>query len=166
MIKITDNKNVIRLDSNDIENYDKYYEGLRIKSYFDHFVIELIIVIDEGFLNKIIKIYKGGVDVIDEFRNKIESKDTIVLSENDFKRFKNLYNNMQNKMDYRKDAIVTAYAELLSYEYFQGTVLEDCASVSLDELFDDLNETYNYKDYKTEIKNKCQEILKNKYKIS
>ena len=165
MIKITDNIKTIKLGADNLEVYDKYYEGLLIKPKFSYFVIELIIVVEDGFLQEIIKTYKGSEVILDRFVNKIESKDTIQLSENDFKRFEKLYNNMQNKKDYRKSAIVAAYAELLSYEYFQGSVLEDCSSVSITELFDDLNESYDYKKYRDEIIKESKKILKEKYKV-
>lgn len=165
MIKITDNIKTIKLGADNLEVYDKYYEGLLIKPKFSHFVIEFIIVVEDGFLQEIIKTYKGSEVILDRFVNKIESKDTIQLSENDFKRFEKLYNNMQDKKDYRKSAIVAAYAELLSYEYFQGSVLEDCPSVSITELFDDLNESYDYKKYRDEIIKESKKILKEKYKV-
>ena len=131
-----------------------------------HDPIDLVILMEDNYLRKIVKIYKGGADILDEFVNKVESKDTIFLTRDDFKRFNNLYKNMQNKNNYRKKAIIDAYAELLSYEYFQSVVLEDCGSISMDELFDDLNESYNYKEYKDEIKTKSIKILKDKYKVS
>ena len=73
---------------------------------------------------------------------------------------------MRNKRDYRKEAIINAYAELLSYEYYQASVLEDIPSITKEELFNDLNDGYNYGDYQEEILKKSQELLEKYYKIN
>lgn len=163
MIKITDNKEVIKLEKDDLKEYDKYYEGLAIKPVFNYWLIELILIFEENYLKEIIKIYNGGDEVLDRFVNKVSSRDTLVLSEKDFKRFKKLYTSMRSKKNYRKEAVINAYAELLSYEYYQSSVLEDCANISMEELFDDLNEAYDYCLYHDEIINKSKKILKEKY---
>ena len=51
------------------------------------------------------------------------------------------------------------------FRSFQGSVLEDCPSVSITELFDDLNESYDYKKYRDEIIKESKKILKEKYKV-
>ena len=163
MIKITDNNEVIELGKDDLKEYDKYFEGLVIKPVFDYWLIELILIFEDNYLKKIIKIYNGGDEVLDKFVSKLVSKDTIVLSEKDFKRFKKLYTNMRSKKNYRKEAIISAYAELLSYEYYQSSVLEDCVDISMEDIFGDLNEAYDYFLYHDEIMQKSREILKEKY---
>lgn len=165
MIRITDQNESINLTKNDLIEYDKYFEGFKIKPYFDYWVVELIIVIEEGLLKEIIKIYKSGEKVLDRFISKVEQKNVIVLSESDFKRFKNIYDNLRNKHDYRKNAIVNAYSELLSYEYFQAIILEDCPNVTYEELFKELNDGYDYNEYRSEILKKSKEIFHKRYKI-
>lgn len=165
MIKITDKVETIELNKNELKYYDKFYEGYQIIPVFSYFVVELIIVVEENFLKEIIKINSGGEEILDRFPSKEELKDTIVLSPGDFKRFKRLYKNLRNKRDYRKEAIINAYAELLSCEYYQATVLEDISSITKEELFNDLNDGYNYGDYQEEILKKSQELLEKHYKV-
>ncbi len=164
MIKITDKVETININENELMYYDKYYEGYKIIPIFSYFVIELVIVVEENYLREIIKINSGGEEILDRFVSKEELKDTIVLSPGDFKKFKRLYNNLRNKKDYRQEAIINAYAELLSYEYYQASVLEDIPSITKEELFEDLD-GYNYSDYREEILKKSQEILKKHYKV-
>ena len=162
MIKITDSKETIILTKEDILIIDNY---IIIKPIHKYWVVKLFIVVEKGFLKEIIKAYDIEEEPLDRFKSKTKLSDTLVLSEGDFKRFKKLYENMHNKIDYRKKAIIKAYSELLSYEYFQGSVLEDCSSVSITELFDDLNESYDYKKYRDEIIKESKKILKEKYKV-
>lgn len=164
-MNITNGIDVINIPSNKVETYDKYYDGYKIKPWFDYYGVELVILIEGNYLKEIIKIYKGGDVVLDTFPNKEESKDTIYLSDNDFERFKKLYERMNNKKDYRKLAIVNSYAYMLSYEFFQASYLEDIPDVTKEEILRDLNNAYLYKEYWQDIIAKCDEILKKEYNI-
>lgn len=165
MIYITDGNNSLQLNDEEITEYKGLFQGYLIKPKYDYWLIELVISKEEGYLKDIIKVYYGGDEVLVRLKNKMVSKDKVLLSKNDFKLFKKLYNNMRRSTDYRKKAIVNAYAELLSYDYYQATVLEDCSGISEDDVFKELGEIRNYKIYHDEILEKAKTILKTKYKV-
>lgn len=162
MIKITDSKETIILTKEDILIIDNY---IIIKPIHKYWVVKLFIVVEKGFLKEIIKAYDIEEEPLDRFKSKTKLSDTLVLSEGDFKRFKKLYENMHNKIDYRKKAIIKAYSELLSYEYFQATVLEDNPGITIEELFEDLGDSYNYEKCKEEIIDLSKKYIKDKYNI-
>ena len=164
MITITDKMDSIKLSTKDLVNYDKYYEGFKIKPKYDYWLVELIIRVEDNLLRDIIKVYSGDEVILDRFVNKEESSDTIILSPGDFARFKKLFSNMRLNKDYQKQAIITAYSELLSYEYYEATVLEDCPDVTMEELLTELH-GYDYLKYQKEILKMTQEILNKRYKI-
>ena len=164
MIKVTDGYNVIMLNDKDLGEYNKFYKGLVIKSFFDYWLIELVII-KEGNISEIIKVYNGGDEILDSFKNKKVSADEVLLSKRDFKRFKKIYYRMKSRKDYRREAIIEAYSILLSYEYYQASVLEDCRDVTREEIFRDLCGGYEYKMYHDVIIARSKEILKEKYKI-
>lgn len=165
MIIVTDGVEKIKLMIKDISFYDKLFKGYKIIPKFTYFLVEIIIVVEHDCLKEIIKLSGGGEEILERFVNKVKSTDTIVLSSKDFEKFKRLYNNMRRKKDFRKYAIINAYAEILSYEYFQAHVLEDLPNITMEDLFCDLNESYNYWDYRDEILKKAREIHRKKYKI-
>ena len=98
----------------------------------------LTIIIKEGNISEIIKVYNGGDEILDSFKNKKVSADEVLLSKRDFERFKKIYYRMKSRKDYRREAIIEAYSILLSYEYYQASVLEDCRDVTREEIFRDL----------------------------
>lgn len=165
MIHITDGEMSLKLNDEEITKYEGKYRGYLIKPKYDYWLVELIIREEDGYLKDIVKMYCGGDEVLVCLKNKIVSKEEVKLSKNDFKLFKKLYDNMRRDIDYRKEAIISAYAELLSYEYYQATVLEDCSDISEEDVFAELGEIHNYKMYRSEILNKAKTILNDKYKI-
>lgn len=161
MIKITNGKEYFNLKENNLIICDRGYIK---KPVLDYYLIELLIVKEDNYLKEIVKTYIGGDTVLDTFKSKKLSNDTILLSEKDYVRLKKVYTNMISKNNLQKKAIIEAYAELLSFEYYQATEIEDCANVSKDEIFDDeLSSIYDYKKYKKEIYKRSEEILKDKY---
>ena len=164
MIKVTDNIETIILKDEDLKEYNKFYKGLAIKPVYNYWLIELIII-KECNIQEIIKVYNGSKEILDSFKNRKESANEILLSKRDFKVFKRLFKNMRKKKDYRKEAIIEAYSMLLSYEYYQATVLEDCKEVTEEEIFKDLSGGYDYEMYHDEILARAEVILKEKYKI-
>lgn len=161
MIKITDNKETIVLTAKDIEVHDNYF---LIKPFYDYWVIKLFIIIEKGVLKEIIKAYSLNDDVLDCFKSKTKLPNTLIFSSGDFKRFKRLFANMRNKKNYRKDAIVKAYSTLLSYEFYQTVVLEDNPSITIQDLFKELHNNYNYEIYKEEILKLSEINIQNNYK--
>lgn len=163
MIKVTNGQDNIKINE---QNLIESSKGYIIKPLLDYYLIELLFVKENNYITKIIKTYLGGETALDCFENKKLTSNIILLSEKDFERFKKVYYNMLSKNNLQKRAIVEAYAELLSFEYYQATEIEDCHSVSKDEIFEDeLSNIYDYKKYKKEIYKRTKEILKEKYSL-
>ena len=134
MITITNNIEKIKISNKELEKYDNYYKGLKIEVKNDYFLIELIILKEDDDISDIIKIRKNGEEILDRFKNRGSAKNTIVLSNYDFNKFKNLYNNMQIKNNLRKEMIINIYSEMLSYEYYQTYLIEDTKDIILEDI--------------------------------
>lgn len=160
MIIVTNGTEVIKINK---QYLLKTNEGYYIKPEFDYWMINLIVILENGIISKIIKILPKGDEILDEFNNLEQSSKEIMLAEDDFLRFKKLYNNMRIKKNLRKKAIIEAIAQILSFEYYQTKILEDC-NVSIDDIFEyEMPNIYNYKEYRDEIFKRANEILKKEY---
>ena len=161
MITITNGIDSIKIKKREITDYKNYFEGLQIKPYFSYWLTEIIIIKEDEFLKKIIKINKGGDEIKEEYINQKLSDNTITLLNSDFESFKQDYKNIRIKRDFKKELIIDVYSKMLSYEYFQARILENNKDIYLEETFDtELPNYYDYKIYKTEIINKSIELIK------
>ena len=161
MITITNGIDSIKIRKSELINYKNYFEGLQIKPYFSYWLTEIIIIKEDEFLKKIIKINKGGDEIKEEYINQKLSDNTITLLNSDFESFKQDYKNIRIKRDFKKELIIDVYSKMLSYEYFQARILENNKDIYLEETFDcELPNYYDYKIYKTEIINKSIELIK------
>ena len=161
MITITNGIDSIKIRKSELINYKNYFEGLQIKPYFSYWLTEIIIIKEDEFLKKIIKINKGGDEIKEEYINQKLSDNTITLLNSDFESFKQDYKNIRVKKDFKKELIIDVYSKMLSYEYFQARILENNKDIYLEETFDtELPNYYDYKIYKTEIINKSIELIK------
>lgn len=167
MITITNNVEKIKISNKELEKYDNYYKGLKIEVKNDYFLIELIILKEDDDISDIIKIRKNGEEILDRFKNRGSAKNTIVLSNYDFNKFKNLYNNMQIKNNLRKEMIINIYSEMLSYEYYQTYLIEDTKDIILEDILDyELPNYYAHEEYKKEIIKESKKKIKDKYGIN
>ena len=167
MITITNNIEKIKISNKELEKYDNYYKGLKIEVKNDYFLIELIILKEDDDISDIIKIRKNGEEILDRFKNRGSAKNTIVLSNDDFNKFKNLYNNMQIKNNLRKEMIINIYSEMLSYEYYQTYLIEDTKDIILEDILDyELPNYYAHEEYKKEIIKESKKKIKDKYGIN
>lgn len=167
MITITNNVEKIKISNKELEKYDNYYKGLKIEVKNDYFLIELIILKENEDISEIIKIRKNGEEILDRFKNRGSAKNTIVLSNYDFNKFKNLYNNMQIKNNLRKEMIINIYSEMLSYEYYQTYLIEDTKDIILEDILDyELPNYYAHEEYKKEIIKESKKKIKDKYGIN
>ena len=158
MIKITNGTNAFKIDNKYLQ---KIEDGYLIKSEYDYFMINLIIVIADDKITKIIKTLPFGERILDCFPNLSNSNNEIILAEEDYNRFKKLYNNLHNKVDIRKQVLINSVSEILAYEYYQARFLEDNSDTTLEYLFDyEIPIIYNSKEYRDEILNKARIILK------
>ena len=161
LITITNGIDSIKIRKSELINYKNYFEGLQIKPYFSYWLTEIIIIKEDEFLKKIIKINKGGDEIKEEYINQKLSDNTITLLNSDFESFKQDYKNIRIKRDFKKELIIDVYSKMLSYEYFQARILENNKDIYLEETFDcELPNYYDYKIYKTEIINKSIELIK------
>ena len=161
MITITNGIDSIKIKKREITDYKNYFEGLQIKPYFSYWLTEIIIIKEDGYLKKIIKINKGGDEIKEEYINQKLSDNIITLLDSDFESFKQDYKNIRVKKDFKKELIIDVYSKMLSYEYFQARILENNKDIYLEETFDtELPNYYDYKIYKTEIINKSIELIK------
>lgn len=161
LITITNGIDSIKIRKSEIINYKNYFEGLQIKPYFSYWLTEIIIIKEDKFLKKIIKINKGGDEIKEEYINQKLSDNTITLLNSDFESFKQDYKNIRVKKDFKKELIIDVYSKMLSYEYFQARILENNKDIYLEETFDcELPNYYDYKIYKKEIINKSIELIK------
>ena len=141
--------------------------GLATKLNFEYWGIELVFIISKNKkFDKILKCLPDG-DVIEEYKNlDTEKKNFILLSDENYFKVKKMYMAMQDDRDYEKEALIEGLANILSFDFFQSSILED-EEVSLEILFKDIFETKNrYKNYKEEIFKRTMEILKTKYKVT
>ncbi len=167
MITITNNIEKIKISNKELEKYDNYYKGLKIEVKNDYFLIELIILKENEDISEIIKIRKNGEEILDRFKNRGSAKNTIVLSNYDFNKFKNLYNNMQIKNNLRKEMIINIYSEMLSYEYYQTYLIEDTKDIILEDILNyELPNYYAHEEYKKEIIKESKKKIKDKYGIN
>ena len=167
MITITNNVEKIKISNKELEKYDNYYKGLKIEVKNDYFLIELIILKEDDDISDIIKIRKNGEEILDRFKNRGSAKNTIVLSNYDFNKFKNLYNNMQIKNNLRKEMIINIYSEMLSYEYYQTYLIEDTRDIILEDILDyELPNYYAHEEYKKEIIKESKKKIKDRYGIN
>lgn len=167
MITITNNIEKIKISNKELEKYDNYYKGLKIEVKNDYFLIELIILKEDDDISDIIKIRKNGEEILDRFKNRGSAKNTIVLSNYDFNKFKNLYNNMQIKNNLRKEMIINIYSEMLSYEYYQTYLIEDTKDIILEDILNyELPNYYAHEEYKKEIIKESKKKIKDKYGIN
>lgn len=167
MITITNNVEKIKISNKELEKYDNYYKGLKIEVKNDYFLIELIILKENEDISEIIKIRKNGEEILDRFKNRGSAKNTIVLSNYDFNKFKNLHNNMQIKNNLRKEMIINIYSEMLSYEYYQTYLIEDTKDIILEDILDyELPNYYAHEEYKKEIIKESKKKIKDKYGIN
>lgn len=167
MITITNNVEKIKISNKELEKYDNYYKGLKIEVKNDYFLIELIILKENEDISEIIKIRKNGEEILDRFKNRGSAKNTIVLSNYDFNKFKNLYNNMQIKNNLRKEMIINIYSEMLSYEYYQTYLIEDTKDIILEDILNyELPNYYAHEEYKKEIIKESKKKIKDKYGIN
>lgn len=161
LITITNGIDSIKIRKSELINYKNYFEGLQIKPYFSYWLTEIIIIKEDEFLKKIIKINKGGDEIKEEYINQKLSDNTITLLNSDFESFKQDYKNIRIKRDFKKELIIDVYSKMLSYEYFQARILENNKDIYLEETFDtELPNYYDYKIYKKEIINKSIELIK------
>ena len=161
MITITNGIDSIKIKKREITDYKNYFEGLQIKPYFSYWLTEIIIIKEDGYLKKIIKINKGGDEIKEEYINQKLSDNIITLLDSDFESFKKDYNNIKIKRNFKKELIIDVYSKMLSYEYFQARILENNKDIYLEETFDtELPNYYDYKIYKKEIINKSIELIK------
>lgn len=161
LITITNGIDSIKIRKSELINYKNYFEGLQIKPYFSYWLTEIIIIKEDVYLKKIIKINKGGDEIKEEYINQKLSDNTITLLNSDFESFKQDYKNIRIKRDFKKELIIDVYSKMLSYEYFQARILENNKDIYLEETFDcELPNYYDYKIYKTEIINKSIELIK------
>lgn len=99
MIKITNGKEYFNLKENNLIICDRGYIK---KPVLDYYLIELLIVKEDNYLKEIVKTYIGGDTVLDTFKSKKLSNDTILLSEKDYVRLKKVYTNMLSKNNLQK----------------------------------------------------------------
>ena len=134
-----------------------------MEMYEEYMLSELIPGIDrfEGIrdFEKIRELsFEEWVENLDKNSNRV------LLSNNEFSKFKKLYENMRNKDDLRKKVVIETVAHILAYLYYQAKYIEDNQETLMDELFEyEIPNIYNYKEYKNEIFRRTNEILKKEY---
>ena len=161
MIIVTNGLDIIKIESKYLQ---KIEDGFLIKPEFDYWMINLIIVIENKKITKIIKTLPYGERILDSFNNLNKKSDEILLSADEFNKFKKLYENMRNKIDLRKKIVIEAVAQILSYQYYQAKCLEDNPDILMDELFEyETPVVYNSKEYREEIFKRANEILAKYY---
>lgn len=169
MITITDGKEKFVIKKQQLWKRKSYFRGLATKLKYDYWGIELLFV-KKGFntYKKIIKCFPDGDDILKSYKNLDKNKkDTILLSNEDYREVKTIFDNMNIDIDYKKEVMVEAGAMLLSYEYYQNYILELDPEESIDFLFNTyvkMNNLY-YEKYKEEIYTRTFEILKEKYNV-
>ena len=157
MIIVTNGLDIIKIESKYLQ---KIEDGFLIKPEFDYWMINLIIVIENKKITKIIKTLPYGERILDSFNNLNKKSDEILLSADEFYKFKKLYENMRSKIDLRKKIVIESVAQILSYQYYQAKCLEDNPDILMDELFEyETPVVYNSKEYREEIFKRANEIL-------
>ena len=169
MITITDGKEKFVIESQQLWKRKSYFRGLATKLKYDYWGIELLFV-KRGFntYKKIIKCFPDGDNILKSYKNLDKNrKNTILLSNSDYREVKTIFDNMNGDKDYKKEAMIEVGAMLLSYEYYQNYILELDSEDSIDSLFDTYLKmnNYNYERYKVEIYARTFEILKEKYDV-
>lgn len=70
---------------------------------------------------------------------------------------------MRSKNNLRKEALIEAVAQILSFEYYQSKYLEE-TNVLMEDIFEyEIPNIYDYRKYKTEIFKRANEILAKYY---
>ena len=157
MIIVTNGLDIVKIESKYLQ---KIEDGFLIKPEFNYWMINLIIVIENKKITKIIKTLPYGERILDSFNNLNKKSDEILLSADEFNKFKKLYENMRNKIDLRKKIVIEAVAQILSYQYYQAKCLEDNPDILMDELFEyETPVVYNSKEYREEIFKGANELL-------
>ena len=161
MIIVTNGIDTINIDKKYLQKLDN---GFLIKPEFDYWMVSLIIIVENGVITKIIKTLPYGERILDSFNNLDKNSNRVLLSNNEFSKFKKLYENMRNKDDLRKKVVIETVAHILAYLYYQAKYIEDNQETLMDELFEyEIPNIYNYKEYKNEIFRKTNKILKKEY---
>ena len=157
MIIVTNGLDIVKIESKYLQ---KIEDGFLIKPEFDYWMINLKIIIENKKITKIIKTLPYGERILDSFNNLNKKSDEILLSADEFNKFKKLYENMRNKIDLRKKIVIEAVAQILSYQYYQAKCLEDNPDILMDELFEyETPVVYNSKEYREEIFKRANELL-------
>lgn len=160
MITVTNGKEFIKISSKYLQ---KNANGYLIKPEFSYWMIDLVIIVEDKNITKIIKTLPYGEEVLDSFNNLEKSSHEILLAEEDFRRFKKLYINMRSKNNLRKEALIEAVAQILSFEYYQSKYLEE-TNVLMEDIFEyEIPNIYDFRKYKTEIFKRANEILAKYY---
>ena len=161
MIKVTNGLDIIKIKSKHLQ---KIENGFLITPEFDYWMINLIIIIENQKITRIIKTLPYGERILDSFNNLNKGSNEILLSIDEFNKFKKLYENMRNKVDLRKKIVIESAAQILSYQYYQARYLEDNSEILMDELFEyETPVIYNSKEYREEIFKRTNEILTKYY---
>ena len=160
MITVTNGKEFIKISSKYLQ---ENANGYLIKPEFSYWMIDLVIIVEDKNITKIIKTLPYGEEVLVSFNNLEKSSHEILLAEDDFRMFKKLYINMRSKNNLRKEALIEAVAQILSFEYYQSKYLEE-TNVLMEDIFEyEIPNIYDYRKYKTEIFKRANEILAKYY---
>lgn len=168
MITITDGKDKFVIRNNELWERYENLEGKATKLKYEYWAIELLFTEKEdGYYDKIVKCYPSGDSYLEIYVNKdLTRKNEILLSSNDYKTVKKLWDNMNSDNDYRKEAMIDVAARIFGYECYQNYVLELDSRIKLDEIFRDcVRVDYQYKKYKKEIYKRAKQILKEVYGV-
>lgn len=169
MITITNGKQKFKISKRNLWERQKELRGIATKLKYEYWQVELLFIESEkGIYKQIVKCYPDGDDFLKVYPNLCsEVKDVVLLSKEDYKEVKTIYDNMHTDVDYKKEAIIESGAILLSYEYYQNCILE-LDEYSIETVFNEWVKMSNnfYEQYKKQIYARAKKILKEKYNVT
>lgn len=170
MITITNGTEYFTIRKDQLQYRDDEFKGLETKLKHDYWMVELLFVpklLNENKFKRIIKCRPGGDYCIETYNNLNSKKENeVLLSDSDYREVKLIWDNMNVKQDYRKEALIESFAIRFSYECYQSFILELDTDATVDDVFYHFAEIPPYYNkYKKDIYKRAREILRDKYKV-
>ena len=165
---ISDGKNKFSIERDKLKEVEG---GLVFVTNNDSWESELFFEVDKNHyvVNVIQRLYGGG-DTLAEYKNlNTNSRLHILLEKEGYKRIFNFYNNLKNRKNYKKEAVIKAGAIVLSFYCYQYYCLEDqpLREHDLNDLLRDIEiDSVSCRKYRKEIISLAKKILKAEYKVS
>lgn len=167
MIKITNGQETISIPNSRLQKITEKSNDRILKAKHDFWDIEFVFAYNKnGQILRIIKRYKGGDESLEVYKNNSKQNNIVLLDDHDYQKWKKAYIKMNDNHDYEKEAIVSAGAIILSYEYYKTFNLEENPErLDISDLFEFFKIDFDYNKYKKEIIEQAKKYIPEIYSI-